>query len=45
MGKIPEFLKKYFWDVEFNKIDLKKNRVYILKRILEFGDEKAVAWM
>jgi len=45
MEKIPEFLKKYFWDVEFNKIDLKKNRTYILRRILEFGDEKAVDWM
>ena len=45
MEKIPKFLKKYFWDVEFNKIDLKKNRTYILRRILEFGDEKAVAWM
>jgi len=45
MKKIPKFLKKYFWDVEFNKIELKKHRVYILRRILEFGDEKAVAWM
>ena len=45
MKKLPEFLKKYFWDVEFEKITLKKNKVYILRRILEYGDEKAVAWM
>jgi len=45
MEKPPEFLKKYFWDVQFEKIDLHKNREYILKRILNYGDEKAVAWM
>ena len=45
MKKLPEFLRKYFWDVEFGKIDKEKSRIYILKRILEYGDEKAVAWM
>lgn len=45
MEKLPEFLNKYFWDVEFKKIDLQKRRVYVLRRILEYGDEKAVGWM
>jgi len=45
MKKLPKFLEKYFWDVDFNKIDLDNRRVYILKRILEYGDEKAVRWM
>jgi hypothetical protein len=45
MEKLPQALKKYFWDVEFEKIDFKNRRVYVLKRILEYGDEKAVAWM
>ncbi len=45
MKKLPKFLKKYFWDVEFKEIDLRKRRVYVLKRILEYGDEQAVAWM
>lgn len=45
MGKLPGFLKKYFWDVDSRKIDLEKSRTYILKRILEYGDQKAVAWM
>ncbi|MFQ6113327.1 MAG: hypothetical protein ACE5NG_04455 [bacterium] len=45
MKKLPEFLSKYFWDVEFEKIDLQERRVFILRRILEYGDEKAVAWM
>ena len=45
MERLPTFLKKFFWDVEFGKIDPKKNRVYFLKRILELGDERAVSWM
>lgn len=45
MKKLPNFLKKYFWEVEFEKINLQKSKIYILRRILEYGDEKAVIWM
>lgn len=45
MKVLPKFLKGYFWDVEFKKIDPEKNRLYILRRILNYGDEKAVNWM
>jgi len=45
MTKLPNFLKKYFQDVEFKNIDLEKRRVFILKRILEYGNEQAVFWM
>lgn len=45
MERLPEFLKKYFWEIDFENLNLEKRRVYILKRILEYGDEEAVAWM
>ncbi|MDP8274812.1 MAG: hypothetical protein RAO92_00265 [Candidatus Euphemobacter frigidus] len=45
MKSLPKFLEKYFWDVEFEKIEFQKRRVFVLRRILEYGDEKAVAWM
>lgn len=45
MKRAPSFLKKYFWDVDFTKLDLDKFRLFILKRIFEYGDEKAVRWM
>ena len=45
MISLPEHLRKYFWDVEFVTIDLTANRIYVLQRILAYGDEKAVAWM
>ncbi len=45
MKVLPKFLKGYFWDVDFKKICPEKNRLFILKRILNYGDEKAVNWM
>ena len=43
--KLPGFLEEYFWDVEFEKIDLQRRKVYVLKRIMDYGDQRAVSWM
>jgi len=45
MAKLPSFLKRYFWDIDFKKLDSKKNSEYIIVRLLEFGDEKAIRWL
>ncbi len=45
MKKLPGFLKSYFWDADFEKIEIEGNEVYILKRILEYGDLEAIRWM
>ena len=45
MKRLPKFLKKYFWDVDFNKLEVDKSRLFVLRRILEYGDEQAVQWM
>ncbi len=45
MKKIPKFLKSYFWDIQFEKLDFKKRKTFILKRILNEGNDKAIAWM
>ncbi len=45
MKKLPSFLKQYFWDVDFNKIDSEKSRTFILKRLLDRGDDKALKWL
>lgn len=42
---LPKFLKQYFWDVDFEKLEFKKSRTYVLIRILEYGNEKAIEWM
>lgn len=45
MVKAPAFLRKYFWDIDFAKLDPKKHSTYVIERLLEFGDEKAVRWV
>lgn len=42
---IPEFLSKYFWDVEVSSLDVKAQGSFIIERILEKGDEQAVVWL
>ena len=45
MISLPEHLRKYFWDVESERIDLRTHQAYVLQRIVDYGNEKAVAWM
>ena len=45
MKKAPKFLKKYFWDIDFDKLDVEAHPQYVLGRILEYGDEKAIKWV
>ena len=45
MKKLPAFLERYFWDVEFKKISAKVYSRDVLTRLLEYGDEKAIDWM
>ncbi len=46
-GKKPfmKFRQSLFWDVDPKTIDPEKNAVYIIERILDFGDDKEVRWM
>ena len=43
--KPPYFLKKYFWDVNFASLDLKRDQLYIITRLLEYGDIEAIRWL
>ena len=45
MRQIPKFLKKYFWDVDFPRVDKKTHSRFVIERILEYGDRKTIAWM
>lgn len=45
MKSLPPFLKKYFWDTDFEKFDVQKYSKDVIGRILEYGDEKAVGWL
>lgn len=43
--KLPKFLKRYFWDVDFEKMDPSRSRIFVLGRLIECGDGKAAAWI
>lgn len=45
MRRLPKFLKRYFWDVDFEKMDIRKYSRYIITRLLNYGDEKALCWL
>ncbi len=41
----PSFLSRLFWDVDTSKFQPLDNPPFTIARILEYGDEKAAAWM
>lgn len=43
--KAPLFLKQYFWDIDFDKFDYISYPIFAIERILEYGNESAIAWM
>jgi hypothetical protein len=43
--KLPTFLEKYFWDTDLKDLDPTKHSFFIISRLLEFGDEKAISWL
>ena len=44
-GTIPSWMKHYFWDTDINTLDLDKNRVFIIERLLNVGNEKTLSWV
>jgi len=42
---IPRYLKPYFWDADFAHIHPHRHSQYILERILEYGDDRAIRWL
>ena len=38
-------LKRFFWDVDFEKLDTTKDRKFVIERLLEMGDEDATKWL
>ena len=42
---LPQFLHKYFWDVQTESLDVKKNSFYIMERLMDRGDLKALKWL
>ncbi len=43
--KLPVSLEVYFWDVSVNELNFDKHRIFIISRILNEGNHRAVAWL
>jgi len=39
---LPEMLRPFFWDTDFQKLDISKDSFSIISRLLELGDETAI---
>lgn len=42
---VASYIKKYFWDIDTKNARPKSHPEFYIKRILEFGDKKAVSWL
>jgi hypothetical protein len=42
---LPQYLKNFFWDYDFHRLNWKDDRDLIISRILSSGDWEAVSWL
>ena len=42
---LPEMLRPFFWDADFQKLSIKRNSYSIISRLLELGDETAIRFL
>ena len=45
MNNIPKSYKKYFWDCNFNDLNLAEHKIFILNRFLSFGDIEGIKFI
>jgi hypothetical protein len=42
---IPVFLRRFFWEVDVKQVSLRKNRSYVIQRLVSVGDQTAIDWL
>ena len=45
VSSIPDRFRPLFWDASPGNIHIRRNARYIIERVLEFGDNEAIAWL
>lgn len=43
--KLPKFLRSYFWDVDFDNLEVKKHASFVIKRVLDRGNLRDIRWL
>jgi len=44
-NRIPKDIQHLFWDTKKDTVDIELHAQYIIRRILDFGDAKAINWL
>ncbi len=44
-SSIPDHLKRFFWDTDISRIDIRKKPLWLVARILDKGDIQAIDWL
>lgn len=44
-NSIPQFARRYFWDADAKKLDADKHAIYIIERLLEWGNPQTARWL
>lgn len=44
-SKTPEYIKKYFWDINPDKLETGEDYFIIIERLLNYADDKALKWL
>lgn len=45
MDRLPVSAKKYFWDINADKLDVSKHSRFVIERLLEYGDFPELRWL
>ena len=43
--QLPQSFRTYFWDVDFEKLEIKRSAHLIIKRILDRGNFSDIRWL
>ena len=44
-NKLPAFLRPYFWETDLARISWQRHESYIIERVIEYGDDRAIHWL
>ena len=42
---LPKKLRRYFWDCDFDELNMDKYSFFIAERILNLGDDYSIKWL
>ncbi|OYD16737.1 hypothetical protein CH330_01910 [candidate division WOR-3 bacterium JGI_Cruoil_03_51_56] len=42
---IPESVRRLFWDIRVETVDVKYHYRFIIRRVLDFGNPAAIKWL